>query len=399
MRERLDPTLFDLPEPAPEAAAHCRRVTDHIRSLIEAGGGFLSFHDYMNAALYAPGLGYYSAGTQKFGAAGDFVTAPEISPLFAGCLARQCADILERTGPGSVILEAGAGSGRLAADLLAALERLGVLPERYLILEVSGSLRERQRDVIEATVPHLAERVTWLERLPEQTLSGVILGNELLDALPVERFRIGPDGLRQIGVGQSDDTLVLIDRPAPEALESAVHALEAETGQCLPEGYESEWSPQLPALVASLAGLLETGLLLLIDYGMPLREYYLPERDRGTLMCHYRHRAHEDALLYPGLQDITAWVNFTAVAEAGVDAGLSLAGYTTQAHFLLGSGIDSVMADLATDDPRDQMMLAQQARQLALPGEMGERFKVIGLQRGLDTLPSGFGFRDLAHRL
>lgn len=378
----------ELPPPAPDALAHSARLRERMRAEIQAHGGTISFERYMDLALYAPGLGYYSAGARKFGAAGDFVTAPELSPLFARCIAVQCAEVL-KVLEGGDILELGAGSGVMATDLLAELETLGTLPEHYWILEVSAELRERQRLTLTERAPALLQRVHWLERLPA-AFSGVILGNEVLDALPVTRFRRAARGFEEYCVADWDGELVWQLRPASADLQSALAALEADLSQPLAAGYSSEICLRLPALIASLADALTRGALLFTDYGYTRAGYYHPERHMGTLMCHYRQRVHDDPFLYPGLQDITAHVDFTAVAQAATQAGLTLAGYTTQAHFLLALGIAERAVDLHT---------ARAVKLLTLPAEMGERFKAIGFVKGMDSALRGFSLRDLSHSL
>ena len=378
----------ELPPPAPDALAHSARLRERMRAEIQAHGGAISFERYMDLALYAPGLGYYSAGARKFGAAGDFVTAPELSPLFARCIAVQCAEVL-KVLEGGDILELGAGSGVMATDLLAELETLGTLPEHYWILEVSAELRERQRLTLTERAPALLQRVHWLERLPA-AFSGVILGNEVLDALPVTRFRRAARGFEEYCVADWDGELVWQLRPASADLQSALAALEADLSQPLAAGYSSEICLRLPALIVSLADALTRGALLFTDYGYTRAAYYHRERHMGTLMCHYRQRVHDDPFLYPGLQDITAHVDFTAMTHAATQAGLTLAGYTTQAHFLLALGIAERGVDLYT---------ARAVKLLTLPEEMGERFKAIGFVKGLDSALRGFSLRDLSHSL
>ena len=382
-------TPADLPVPAPDALAHSRRVAEQLSAAIQAAGGAIPFSRYMELALYAPGLGYYSAGARKFGAAGDFVTAPELSPLFSRCLARQCAEVLEEVSDGA-ILELGAGSGVMAADILLELQALGRLPAEYLILEVSADLRERQRQTLIAKATALASRVRWLDALPE-AFAGVILGNEVLDALPVERFLKRPGGFDEYCVHTEGEGFAWGLRPAGAQLAATLAAFETTLPRPLASGYVSEINLGLMPLVSSLAALLTRGALLFMDYGDPRAAYYHPERSMGTLMCHYRQRAHADPFLYPGLQDITAHVDFTAVAEAATASGLDLAGYTTQAHLLMALGI----VELAGTDLR----AVQQVKQLTLPEEMGERFKAIGFTRGMDAPLRGFSLLDLSRTL
>ena len=395
----------DLPPPAPDALAHSARLTERIRAAIAEAGGAIPFSRYMELALYAPGLCYYSAGARKFGAAGDFVTAPEISSLFSRCLARQCAEVLQETG-GS-ILELGAGSGVMAADVLLELQALDCLPEAYLILEVSAELKERQRLTLATKATALASRVRWLDALPER-FTGVVLGNEVLDALPVERFLKRPGGFDEYCVQGEGEGFAWATRPAGAQLAEVLRLFETTLPQPLAPGYVSEICLGVMPLVSSLAAMLSRGALLLMDYGYPRNAYYHPERSMGTLMCHYRQRAHDDPFLYPGLQDITAHVDFTAVAEAGTSAGLELAGYTTQAHLLMALGVAGLAG---TDDVQgrtnaagDRMSGAalratQQVKLLTLPEEMGERFKAIGFSRGLERELSGFLLRDLSRQL
>lgn len=361
-----------------------------IHARIAAAGGVIPFAEFMALALYAPGLGYYSAGARKFGAGGDFTTAPEISPLFGRCLARQCREVLAVTG-GS-ILEFGAGTGALAATVLESLAAVGALPERYLILEVSADLRARQQERLERLPPALARRVSWLDRLPDSPLSGVLLANEVLDALPCERFVVRGGRALRIGVGLGPD--------------GALHEVELDEELALPDGlaadaladgYRSEVCPSLAPWVASLAGCLERGLVLACDYGLPRGALYHADRPDGTLLCHFRHVAHGNPFVNVGLQDITAWVDFTAVAEAAVDAGLDVAGYTTQAALLLALGIEREVAGEAEGPAR--FARAAEARRLLMPDEMGEIFKAIALTRAIDAPLSGFALQDLRRQL
>jgi len=386
------------PLPPPEALAHSSALLALLQQEIARHGGRLPFDCYMELALYAPGLGYYVAGARKFGAAGDFVTAPEISPLFGRGLARQARQVLLGLGGGEV-LEFGAGSGRLALDLLGELERLGALPDRYLILELSPELRQRQQALLAEGLPHLLARMAWLEGLPAG-FKGVMLANEVLDAMPVHRFRQGAAGVEEQFVEAAGEGLRLVWGAAlSPGLTEAVTALEGALGQPFAVGYESEINLRLAPWLAGLSEALERGAAILIDYGYPRREYYLPERYTGTLMAHYRHLAHGDPLRYPGLQDLTAHVDFSAVAAAGAAVGLELAGYTTQANFLLGCGLDELMAAADPSDTAKYMDLVQGMKQLILPTAMGERFQVIAFQRGIDEPLLGFRLRDLWERL
>ena len=346
----------------------------------------------MDLALYAPGLGYYSAGAHKFGAWGDFVTAPEISPLFGACVARQCADVLGSL-PQGCILEIGAGTGRLAGDILAGLESQGRLPSRYLILEISADLRDRQQRHLSERLPHLIDRVSWLDAPPAREFDGLILANEVLDALPVRRFCWTRAKILELGVAREAGKFVWASRAAPEGFREYCAKLRAAGGKW-EEGYSSEFCARLGAWSEGVTRSLRRGAVLWFDYGLPRAQYYFPERREGTLLCHYRQRAHEDPFRYPGLEDISAWVDFTLLAEAAIAAGFKLAGFTTQTYFLAGNGIDVEMQRIAAGDQERFSRLANQARQLMMPGEMGERFKVMGWLRDLEVPLAGFALRD-----
>jgi len=382
-----------------DESRHAARVHELLAREIVNAAGWISFERFMELALYAPGLGYYSAGARKFGVGGDFTTAPEISGLYGACVGRQCADIFGTLGAGS-ILEIGAGSGHLATDILARLEALRQLPVQYLILEVSADLRERQRRHLEQRLPHLIDRVRWLDRPPEEPFDGIVLANEVLDALPVVRFRWYGDRVEELGVAIADGRFGWAPRPASPALNEAVRRLRGDPGRDpWDDGYVSEYCPRLPAWTHSVTQSLRTGAALWFDYGLPRRQYYLAERHEGTLLCHFRQRAHGDPFVHPGLKDITAWVDFTLLAEACRPAGFELAGFTTQAYFLAGVGIDQEMRVIAGNDEMTFARLANQARQLMLPGEMGESFKAMAWLRGIDVTLRGFALQDLRHTL
>jgi SAM-dependent MidA family methyltransferase len=390
-------SLTTLPEPTPEERAHSARVEQALRAAIHTAGGFLSFAQFMRLALYAPGLGYYRAGSTKIGAAGDFVTAPALSTLFGRCVARQCAEVLAQTG--GDILELGAGSGALAETVLAELRQLGALPERYRILEVSADFVARQRERLARLPPELASRVEWISRWPHTRMHGVLLANEVLDAMPVERFvvldaRGGERVVRALGVGlDADGRLVWRESaPSPE-LEALAQAIISDAPRPLPEGYVGEICTEVTPWIAGLAAALERGVALLIDYGLPRWHLYHPDRMHGTLQCHYRHRAHDDPLIHVGIQDITAWVDFTRVAEAADAAHLEVLGFVTQAAFLLGNGVQNLLAAASTE--RERAALAGEARRLLLPGEMGEAFKVMALSRNFHGTLRGLQIQDL----
>jgi SAM-dependent MidA family methyltransferase len=387
----------DLPALMPDEAAHSARLEAQVRDEIARSGGWISFARYMQLTLYEPGLGYYSAGARKLGAAGDFVTAPEVAPVFGRCVAVQCEEVLRTLGGGDV-LELGAGSGVMAVALLEELARRDCLPGRYCILDVSADLRDRQRATLAAAVPHLLERVAWLDRLPEG-FSGIVVANEVLDAMPVERFVVRGGAVAALGVALQDGRLGWSEAAAPAALIDAVRAVERDAGAAWPEGYASEINLGLADWLAALGASLARGVLLFVDYGLPRRGFYAAERSDGTLLCHFRHRFHDDPFSRVGLQDLTAWVDFTAVAEAAQSAGLELAGYTTQAHFLIGCGLGEFVADVSGLDVVSRVNLSRQVMLLTLPGEMGERFKAIALAKGYDSPLRGFAVRDLRHSL
>jgi SAM-dependent MidA family methyltransferase len=386
-----------LPVPGPDALTHSQALRAHILEAIDAAGGCIPFSRFMELALYAPGMGYYSAGATKLGRDGDFVTAPEVSALFSRCLAGQVSQVLEELGTGDV-LELGPGSGVMAADMLEELERRQCLPGRYWLLEVSADLKQRQQSLLASRLPHLMERVRWLDQLPDK-FEGVIVGNEVMDALPVERFRVEREDIVAEGVARSGQELAWQDMPPGEALRREWQRIHAQLPAAVAPGYTTEICLQLGPWLKALDRALSRGLLLLIDYGLPRVSYYHPERTDGTLICHYRHRAHFDPLQYVGLQDITAWVDFTRVAEAAADCGMDIMGYSTQAHFLIGAGIETFLGDPDSSLSQAALAAVGQMKKLTLPGEMGERFKVIGLTRDLDTCVSGFGLRDLTHTL
>ncbi|MGD9887853.1 MAG: class I SAM-dependent methyltransferase [Halothiobacillaceae bacterium] len=393
-----------LPLLEPEVLVHGERVLAFLREQIAQAGGALDFAEFMRLALYAPDLGYYAAGMAKFGAAGDFVTAPEISPLFARSMARQVAevltDVLAGLGQDADVLEFGAGSGSLAVELLLALEALQCLPKRYLILEVSASLRIVQRERLARLAPHVQARVVWLDAWP-QDFVGVMLGNEVLDAMPVRILEVTAGEPLRLAVSDSALGLAWATLPASEEDVRVLTELAAARGEAFAEGYRVEFHPDLQGWVRGVAQSLKQGVVLLLDYGAAAVELYAPERWMGTLRCHVRHHAHNDPLIYPGLQDITAWVDFSRLARCAKASGLDVLGYTMQAHFLLGCGLAAVYEDAFAHAERevDRLQLAQGFKTLMMPGEMGERFKVMALGRGVAADLSGFGVRDFRGRL
>lgn len=380
-----------LPEPPEELKQHSNRLLRRILGRIEQEGS-ISFAEYMALALYEPGLGYYSAGLHKFGAEGDFVTAPELGDVFAACLARQVVEVATELGVCN-ILEIGAGSGKLAAHLMAETDRVWTGERSYRILETSADLRAVQRQALQG---HEGWNVEWLDQPPQAPWRGMIIANEVIDALPVERFLVENGEVRQVCVAARDGELKMDHREAPFELEAVVKKL----GE-LPNRYCSEINPQLPAWLSAVTTGLEEGVALFVDYGYPRHEYYLPERRDGTLIAHYRHRAHDNVLRYPGLQDLTAFVDFSALAAAGKSAGLDLLGYTSQALFLMANGLDEVVQARLVGDPGEDMALNSEVRQLVLPGLMGEKFQVMAFGRGWPKGKPlrGFSFRDLQARL
>ena len=388
---------LSLPEPALEEMAFSQQLQQLICNEIEQQGGAIPFDRYMELALYASALGYYTAGMRKFGAQGDFVTAPEISPLFSRTLAHQIKQLLDLCAGGDV-LEFGAGSGQMAVDMLRELDFLDALPDSYLILELSPDLRQRQQQLVAAEIPHLRERVQWLDRLPRQRLCGVVIANEVMDAMPVHRFRIRDDnngGVEEEMVTCTVGGLATEWRPASPELQQEVAKLEID----LPTSCESEINLRLKPWIAAISDVLEQGALLLIDYGYTRSEYFHPQHSEGTLMCHFRHYAHADALLYPGLQDITAHVDFTAVAEAADDAALRVSGYTNQASFLLACGIERLLQSDAAGQNAEWFQQTEGLKRLLLPSEMGERFKVMALTRNIDEPLKGFTMNNMLHQL
>lgn len=378
-------------------SAHAARVLETLRSRIMQAGGWLPFDQYMQLALYAPGIGYYSAGARKLGAGGDFTTAPEISPLFGLCLARHCAGVLTACGGGDV-LEIGAGTGRLAFDVLTSLHAAGAAPTRYRILEVSADLRARQRELLHGLPADIPTRVEWLDAPPAQPWQGALLANEVLDALPVTCFTWREGEVLERGVAvNADGHLAWCEQPAPDTLQAEVERLLADAGVQWPDGYRSELCPRARAWIAEVTRSLSRGVALFIDYGLPRREYYAAARAAGTLRCHYRQGAHDDPFAHPGLEDITAWVDFTRVAESADAADLEVLGFATQAALLLALGIERAVAEAGDEAMR--IRRASEARRLLMPEEMGESFKAIALGRGFDAPLRAFALQDLRNRL
>ena len=376
------------PEPDSEALAHSARVVERVQTEIEGRGGVLPFDRYMDLVLYEPGLGYYASGTRKFGRQGDFVTAPELGSLYGRCVARQVAQILVQLDGGS-LLEFGAGSGVLAATVLTELAERDSLPAEYLIVEVSPALRSQQQQTLAGQIEQNLVKVRWLDSLPESGFRGVILANEVLDAMPIIRFRVGAEGHMTAGVVRRNGHLDWSWQRDPSQ-DGRIDRLVQQYG--LVADYTSEVNPRAAAWMQTVGRVLDAGLILVMDYGYPGAEYYHYERSDGTLMCHYQHRAHMDPFLYPGLQDLTAHVDFSAVAAAGQLAGLDIAGFTSQEAFLLSTGVLDLVAHESSGpvDPK----LSAELKQLTLSSEMGESFKALAMVKHIDSPLLGFSLRD-----
>ena len=397
---RGEPALkHTLPEPGADERAHSDQLAALIREEIRATGP-LPFARFMERCLYAPGLGYYSAGRTKFGAAGDFVTAPELGQLFARCIARAVALSLRELGADADFVELGGGSGAFARDCLRELAALDALPARLRILEPSADLAQRQRACLQAGLPpELAARAEWISRPPEENWRGVLFANEVVDALPTTRFAIIDGEVHEEHVALDGERFVRIDRPADMLVTQAVRHVERALEAPFADGYRSEILPQLPYWMQAVSASLDAGAVLFIDYGYPRREFYLPERHDGTLVCHYRHRAHGDPLHGPGLTDLTAFVDFSALAEAGIGAGLDFVGYAPQGQFLLASGLSDLLEGIADMEEVERLRLVAEAKRLTLPGDMGERFQAIGFARGVEQALPGLRAFDLSRRL
>lgn len=388
-----------LPEPQDDAKQRSGELTEKIRRHLHRHQK-LSFADYMKLALYTPNLGYYTNGLAKIGAQGDFVTAPEISPIFSRCVARQAQQVLCKLNTPNII-EFGAGRGVMARDILLELDALDQTLERYYIIELSADLKQVQQQTLSKLPQALQDKVVWLDGLPSEPLEAVVLANEVLDAMPVERLRLEPAQLSQAFVqwNEADQCFDWDYQPITDPkLQKIANRILNQIGEPSERGYHTEINLHIAPWLHSIDDFLQAGLVLLIDYGYPRQEFFQPARHMGTLRCHYQHRAHSNPFFYPGLQDITAHVDFTAVAEAAYDSHFKLAGYSTQAHFLMGSGLMEMAADM--DAPiTEQLKIAQQIKTLTLPNEMGENFKVMALTKQFDEALIGFKMRDLRHQL
>ena len=401
-----------LPTPDADALAHSERLAGLIRNEIAGNDGAIPFSRFMELALYAPGLGYYSAGARKFGEEGDFVTAPELGPIFAACIAESVAPVLQQIGASSVFFELGGGSGAFAEVALKRLLELDALPDRYLILEPSADLRQRQRERLQQKLsPMLFELVGWPDGPLPGEWSGVLFANEVIDALPTPRFAIRDGEVYEEYVVIDDGSASASGSPAPMPgfartlrpadafLDNAVRHLERRLERRFGDGYRSEVLPQLPYWIQAVSGGMQRGAMLFVDYGHPRGEFYEPERSDGTLRAYYRHRTHAEPLLWPGLQDLTASVDFTALAEAGMAAGFDFSGYCSQASFLLGNGMAGVLERIERiKDPAEQQRRRNEVKKLTLPSEMGERFQVMGFEKDVE-FGVAFLVGDLSFRL
>jgi len=383
-----------LPVPDPIAQQHSEQLLNIIKQKIADAGGKISFADYMQDCLFLPGLGYYSAGSYKIGPQGDFTTAPEISPLFSRTLAQHIKDVFQQT-PHANILEFGAGSGKMAIDILTELDAQHCLPEHYYIIEASADLRDRQEQLTALKVPNLLDRIVWLDVLPEKFV-GVILANEVCDAMPVHclQFNQGHVSERYINVVNSKLQWCEGELSHPALTKRADEIIELITENT----YTSEVNLAAEAWLSSLANSLEQGAIFIIDYGYPMASYYHPQRDKGTLMCYYQHQGHDDPLILQGLQDMTAHVNFTALAQVAIDNGLDVEGFQSQADFLLAGGITELLSNTEFDE-LEHLQVASEIKQLTLPSGMGENFKVLTLSRNLESILPRCKLADRRHSL
>ncbi len=389
-----------LPKPNDASLQHSQTVRTAIQNKIKTAGGWISFADYMQLALYAPGLGYYSSGSNKFGGAGDFVTAPEISSLFGRTLARQAMQILQQIEQPD-ILEFGAGSGKLALDLLLELEKLESLPKKYFILEVSADLRRRQQTLFNDNAPHLMSVLSWLDQLPIK-FNGLMIANEVIDAMPVHLVTWRDGQLFERGVSYRNETLIWEEQPLLSGIlfDAATKLTDhVNTSNDKNHRYISEISLAIPSFMHSLANVMQQGLILIIDYGFGAKEYYHPQRNQGTLMCHYRHHTHDDPFYLPGLQDITSHVDFSSVTETAANAQFELLGYTTQAHFLINCGITEILSQTPAKCIEEYLPLSNQLQTLVSPAEMGELFKAIAFGKNIRQPLIGFSSGDKSRLL
>ncbi len=378
-----------LPRPDPEARTQSEKLSVYIRDIIDRQEGAIGFDEYMDLVLYHPSLGYYSSDIQKFGAKGDFVTAPQISPFFSKCLASQCRQILGDFKEPS-ILEIGAGDGIMARDLLLNLEKHNSLPDKYYILEVSTDLKLRQKQLLKQSIPQYMESVIWLNSISEVNFEGLVLANEVLDALPVKRFKKESNSFKEEKVTFRKNNFCWIDADADHELIDNLTRLEKKLLTPFPNSYYSEININLKVWLNSIQSVIKKGVILLIDYGYSMSDYYHYEKSDGNLLCHYRHYVHNNPFFYPGLQDITTCVNFTAVAQYAEEIGLNISGYTNQTYFLFGCGLENLVPEMNLLDSKSQTKVSQELRTLTMPDEMGERFKFIALTKKYNKKLLGF---------
>ena len=395
--KRLD-INSSLPIPDPNARSHSEKLTTYIKNLIDEQAGTIGFDEYMNTVLYQPGLGYYSAGCQKFGSDGDFVTAPEVSKLFSKCLASQCSQILDDFEE-SAILEIGAGTGVMARDLLLDLDQCNSLPDKYYIFEISADLKQKQQRLLKQSIPKYIDNIIWLDTLPEAKIKGLIIANEVLDALPVKRFKKESNLFKEVKVTFSNNKFCWTNTTAEPELLDSLMKLEKQLPTSFPNNYYSEKNINLKIWLDSVQSVIEEGVILFIDYGYAASDYYHPNKSDGNLLCHYQHNSHNNPFFYPGLQDITSSVDFTAVAQYAEELGLHVKGYNNQTYFLFGCGLEDLIPDMDSLDIKSQVMIAQQLRMLTMPDEMGERFKVIALAKKYNKKLLGFSIMNQRNQL
>ena len=393
----LDPNSL-LPSPDSKAHSRSEKLSVYIKKMIDRHGGSIGFDEYMDLALYQKDLGYYSSGNQKFGPRGDFVTAPEISPLFSKCLASQCAQILgDFEDP--CILEIGAGTGVMAKDLLLVLEKSNLLPEKYFIFEISPDLKLKQQKLLKQSIPRYIDRIIWIDSLPERKFNGLVLANEVLDALPVKRFKKESDLFKEVKVSFTGNEFYWVDAPANHELTNALEKIEDKLLKPFPENYCSEININLKIWLDSVQSVMRKGVILFIDYGYSMSDYYHPERSDGNLLCHYKHHIHDDPFFYPGLQDITTSVDFTSVAKNAEEVGLNISGYTNQLYFLISCGLDDLVPDMSLLNTKSQTQISKELRTLLMPDEMGERFKFMALTKKYNKELLGFSKIDQRNQL
>jgi len=399
----LKPNAENLPSPDEPARKQSQLLKQSVQAACDKAGGWINFSEYMDIALYQPALGYYSGGLQKFGQKGDFITAPEVSPLFGQCLANQISEVFNTMRQANkdevYLIEFGAGSGVLAADILLQLEALSSLPAQYYILELSAELKQRQAETIKENAGTLVERVHWLSEMPKGLRNAVVVANEVLDAMPVECFKVSTNKIESLMVGFDNNELVSCYKTADSSVVKKIETIQQRSEFVFSIDYASEFNPAIFGWLSELESMADNMVVLLIDYGYNELEYFHEDRTDGTLMCYYQHRAHNDFFWWPGLQDITAFVNFTDVAYSASDLGMDVSGYTTQAAFLLANGISDLHAAQVTDEVQQQIKLSQQIKTLTLPSEMGDRFKVLAITKNHDEPLAGFSMLDLRNRL